>query len=140
MNCPSCKSPDSSVTETRIQRSAEQAEAEGYGYRRRRQCNACKHRWTTIEINAELFVTLVNVIEGVQNLIEIVSAIPDRISYDMKDLFEMTRRLRAHLGQHERRFPIAAPERAAHCPACGGACRFPTVGIDPVTCEHYFGG
>lgn len=40
MNCPKCGGR-SAVIECR---------AKSYGFRRRRECRDCKHRWSTIEI------------------------------------------------------------------------------------------
>lgn len=42
MNCPFCKTPDSKVTDSRLT-------SDGKGIRRRRECPACRTRFTTYE-------------------------------------------------------------------------------------------
>jgi transcriptional repressor NrdR len=43
MTCPECKHPASTVTDSRPTN-------KGRRIRRRRECCACKHRWTTEEV------------------------------------------------------------------------------------------
>lgn len=46
MNCPSCKSNEISVKDSRDHRD--------YNWiKRRRECHACEHRWNTVEISEE---------------------------------------------------------------------------------------
>ena len=42
MNCPTCHRDDSSVLDSRP--------GHGGGIRRRRECNHCRTRWTTVEV------------------------------------------------------------------------------------------
>ena len=51
LNCPVCGTPENTVTTSRPTKN---------GIRRRRQCNACGHRWTTYEFSVEDWMEAVN--------------------------------------------------------------------------------
>lgn len=56
MHCPFCQSPDSRVVDTRIA-------DDGASIRRRRECTACKHRFTTLETSSFQVVKRSGVVE-----------------------------------------------------------------------------
>lgn len=50
--CPVCGSAEVGTTDSRPR--------SGGSIRRRRECGACKHRWTTIEISEAVFKSLIS--------------------------------------------------------------------------------
>lgn len=60
MKCPKC-GESSGITDSR---------PAPYGIRRRHVCECCHHKFTTVEITAEEYKTLVDVCQAVVNLFE----------------------------------------------------------------------
>lgn len=65
MNCPKCNDSDTDVIDTRPM---------PYGVRRRRECLACDHRWSTVEIN----YTQYKKYNEIAKLLEIIAKEPEK--------------------------------------------------------------
>lgn len=138
MKCPQCNSDEQvSVAETRVT---------PYGIRRARICRTCSVRFTTCEIPADELIKLLNFVGTLDQLLVLFATLTSPNFASLRDLarelHQETTHLRAKNSGETR--PIGKPDPdppdERWCHACGGSCRNPGIGIDPVTLEHYFGG
>jgi len=72
MNCPRCSSPLAAHSDWGGVSDVLETRDALYGVRRRRRCRRCGHRWTTVEINAEKFLALLDIARIITPLIELL--------------------------------------------------------------------
>ncbi len=68
MRCPACTTGEGAVLETRVTK---------LGIRRRRRCITCKHRWSTVEMDAGVVEQLARLSRSAAALRELFAAAPE---------------------------------------------------------------
>jgi len=70
--CPSCKKFNIGTTDTRPSRRIPQC------IRRRRSCKSCQYRWTTYELDKDIFEMIVESRDKLAKVMSIVNALPKK--------------------------------------------------------------